>query len=89
VVRTLIPKILDISVLQWEGHELSSLDNLGVALDKEFEYVENELSIIGFKNVMKRWLKTKHCKLKALYFGGKTKCLVNVKPVYWEKLKVY
>ncbi len=80
-MRTLIPKILDISVLQWEGHELSSLDKLGVALDKEFEF--------GFKNVMKRWLKTKHCKLKVLYLGGKTECLVNVKPVHWEKLKVY
>jgi hypothetical protein len=71
-VRTLIPKILDISVLHWEGHEPSSLDKLRVTLNTEFEHVDNELSIVGFKNVVKRWLKTKCCKLKALYLGGKT-----------------
>jgi hypothetical protein len=57
-MRTLIPKILDINVLQWEGYEPSSLDKLRVTLNREFENVENELSIIGFKNVLKRWLKT-------------------------------
>jgi hypothetical protein len=57
-VRTLIPKILDINVLQCEGHEPSSSDKFRVTLSREFEYVENDLSIVGFKNVVKRWLKT-------------------------------
>jgi hypothetical protein len=57
-VKTLTPKILDIRVLQWEGHEPSSLDKLKAALDKEFEYVDNELFLIKFNNVVKRWLKT-------------------------------
>jgi hypothetical protein len=48
---------LDISVLQWEGHEPSSLSKLRVALDREFEYVNNELSIVEFKNVVKKCLK--------------------------------
>jgi hypothetical protein len=65
-VKTLIPKILDISGLQWEGHEPSSLDKLKATLDREFEYVDNELFIIKFTNVVKRWLKMKCCKLKAL-----------------------
>lgn len=60
-----------------------------MTLDKEFEYVDNELSIVRFKNVVKRWLKTKCCKLKALYLGGKIECIVNIEPVHWEKLKVY
>jgi hypothetical protein len=55
---SLIPKILDINVLQWEGHETSSLDKLKVTLNREFENVENELCIVGFKNLVKRWLKT-------------------------------
>jgi len=87
-VRTLIPKILVISVLQWEGHEPSSLNKLKVVLDKEFEYVNDELTIVKFKNVVKRWLKTECCKLKAMYLGGKTECPVNIEIAHWKKLKV-
>jgi hypothetical protein len=87
-VRTLIPKILDISVLQWEGHEPSSLNKLKVFLDKEFECINNELTIVKFKNVVKRWLKTECCKLKVMCLGGKTKCQVNIETAHWEKLKV-
>ncbi len=58
MVRTLIPRILDINVMEWEGHKLESLDKLRAGLDKEFEYVDNELSMVGFRNVVKRWLKT-------------------------------
>jgi hypothetical protein len=75
--------------LQWEGSAPSSLDKLRLALDREFEYVDNELFTIRFKNVVKRWLKTKCCKLKALCLGGKTKYLVNIELGHWEKLKVY
>jgi hypothetical protein len=36
-----------------------------------FEYEDNELSIMGFKNVVKRWLKTKRSKLKIRLLEGK------------------
>jgi hypothetical protein len=58
VVRTLIPRILDISVVEWEGHDLESLEKLKASLDKEFKYVDNELFVMGFRNVVKRSLKT-------------------------------
>jgi hypothetical protein len=57
VVRTLIPLILDVSVINWECHKPASLKKLRAALDRQFEYVDNELSMVGFKNVVKRWLK--------------------------------
>jgi hypothetical protein len=44
--------------MEWEGHKLESLDKLKAGLDKEFEYVDNELSLVRFRNVVKRWLKT-------------------------------
>lgn len=53
VVKTLILQILDINVVEWEGHNIESLEKLKVALDREFEYLDNELSMIGFNNVMK------------------------------------
>jgi hypothetical protein len=38
-------------------------------LDKEFEYVDNELSTMGFKNVVKRWLKIERNKLKSRFLA--------------------
>ncbi len=49
-----------------------------MGLDKEFEYVDNELSVVGFKNVVKRWLKIKRSKLKARYMAGKKDCPINI-----------
>jgi len=49
-----------------------------VGLDKEFEYVDNEFSVVGFKNVVKRSLKTKRNKLKARYIVVKKDCPINI-----------
>jgi hypothetical protein len=48
-----------------------------------------ELSIVGFGNVVKRWLKTKRNKLKAQYMVGKKDCSPNIELVGWERLKAY
>ncbi len=45
--------------MEWKGHNIESLEKLKVALDSEFEYVDHESSMVGFGNVVKRWLKTK------------------------------
>jgi hypothetical protein len=49
VVRTLIPQILDISVVKWEGNEPESLDKLRATSDKKFEYMGNEFFYYGFQ----------------------------------------
>jgi hypothetical protein len=51
---------------------------LKASLDKEFDHVDNELSMVGFKDVVKRWLKTKRSKLKARYMAGKKDCPINI-----------
>ncbi len=53
MVRTLNPWILDVSVIDWEHHEPTSLEKLRATLDR---YVDDELFVVGFKNVVKRWL---------------------------------
>ncbi len=60
-----------------------------MSLDKEFENVDNELYLIEFKNVVKRWLKIKRSKLKARYMAKKKICLINIELVHCERLKVY
>jgi hypothetical protein len=47
VVKTLIMQILDINVVEWEGHKPESLKKLKASLNLEFEYVHNELFLIG------------------------------------------
>lgn len=48
--------MLYINVIDWEHHEPTSLEKLRATLDKQFEYVDNEFSMVGFRNVVKRWL---------------------------------
>lgn len=89
-MRTLILRILDISVLPWEGHFPESLKKLRATLDKEFEYVDYEFSTMGFKNVVKRsQFKIGTSKLKSRFLARRTKCPINIEPTHWEKLKVY
>ena len=48
----------------------SSIETLRGALDKEFEYVGNPLSDKGFKNAVKRQMKTERSKRKSWFLGG-------------------
>jgi hypothetical protein len=69
-VRTFVPRLLDISVINWEGHTAESLKKLRDALDSEFEYVGHTLSMLGFRNAIKRYLKAERARLKAKYLSG-------------------
>jgi hypothetical protein len=44
---------LNVSVIEWEHHE-PSLEKLRANLDRQFEDLDNELSMVGFMNVVKR-----------------------------------
>jgi hypothetical protein len=57
IIRTLIPKIFNISVIEWDHHKSESLDKLKASFDANFEYVGNVLFVVGFRNVVNRWLK--------------------------------
>jgi hypothetical protein len=45
--------------------------------------------MVGFRNVVKRWLKTKRSKLKARYMARNKDYLINIEPIHWERLKAY
>jgi hypothetical protein len=71
-VRALVPRILDLSVVDWEGQKPESVQKLRDRLDAEFEYVGNPLSMQGFKNAVKRFLKYERSRLKMCYWAGDT-----------------
>ena len=79
-VRTFVPLILDISVVEWEHHKAESLKKLRNALDSEFKYVGGKLSRQGFWNAIKRFLKDERSRLKTKYLAEHTKCPLHVQP---------
>jgi hypothetical protein len=86
---TFVPRMLDMSIVDWDSHKPESLKKLQDALDSEFEYLGNPLSMVGFRNAIERFLKTERSMLKARYMVGQTECPVNVQPHQWECLKQY
>ena len=57
-LRSMVPRILDVSCLRWKLQNPKSVEKLRSYLDNEFEYVEHNLSNLGFKNAVKRQMKT-------------------------------
>ena len=49
----------------------------------------NGLSERGFKNAVKRQMKTERSKMKAWFLGGKRECPVTIEPEQWARLCEY
>ena len=57
-LRRLVPRFLDVSCVKWKNQPPNIVDELGSAIDNEFEYVWSHLLEKGFKNTVKRQMKT-------------------------------
>jgi hypothetical protein len=88
-VRGYVPKIIDVSIIHWEEHKPETLHKLRETLDAEFQYLNHPLSAIGFRNAIKRFLKTERSRLKARFLAGNDICPPHVQPKSWERLKAY
>jgi hypothetical protein len=69
-VRILVPRILDMSVIEWEVHKTAAVEKLRNVFDVDFEYVLQTLSQHGFRNAIKYFMKIEHSRLKTRYMGG-------------------
>jgi hypothetical protein len=87
--RGLVPRILDLSVVDWEVQKPKAVQKLHDRLDAEFQYVGNPLSMQGLRNSVKRNLKSERSRLKMRYRFGITTNSVHVQPAQWERLKQY
>ena len=88
-LRSLVPRILDVSCVRWEEQSPSNIEKLRNALDNEFEYLDNNLSERGFKNAVRRQMKTDRSKMKAWFLGGKKDCPVYIQHDQWARLCEY
>ena len=89
VLRSLVPRILDVSILKWKMQHPMSVEKLRSAIDNQFEYLEHNLSDIGFKNAVKRQMKTERSKMKGWFMSGKKDCPVFIEPDQWARLCEY
>ena len=88
-LRNLVPRILDVSILSWRLQHPSSVEKLRAALDSQFEYLDHNLSDVGFKNAVKRQMKTERAKMKGWFMAGKRQCPVFIEPDQWARLCEY
>ena len=77
-LRDFVPKIVDVNAVEWSQHKPQTFQRLRDALDKEFEYVGNPLSLAGFRSVVTKFLKSERCRLKAQYLSGNVEAPVHV-----------
>jgi hypothetical protein len=61
-IRGLVPRILDIRIEDWEAQKMEAVQKLRDRLNSEFEYLDNPLSMQGFRNTVKRYLKVREVK---------------------------
>ena len=88
-LRSLVPRILDVSILKWKLQPPRSVEKLRSAIDNEFEYLDHNLSDMGFKNAVKRQMKTERSKMKGWFVSGKKECPVFIEPDQWARLCEY
>jgi hypothetical protein len=86
-MRGLVPRILNLSVVDWDAQKPEAFEKLRNRLDAKFEYVGNPLSMQGFRNAVKRYLMFERSRLKMRYHSGDTTNPVYVQPAQWEHLK--
>ena len=88
-LRSLVPRILDVSCVRWNDQAPNRVEKLRSAIDSEFEYVGQQLSEKGFKNAVKRQMKTERSKMKSWFLSGKKDCPLTIEPDQWARLCEY
>lgn len=88
-VCTVVPTILDMSVVEWGKQKSKAVQKLKEALDEEFEYVGHPLSMLGLRTSITRFLKAERSRLKARWLKGNTTCPSRVNPEQWKRLVAY
>ena len=88
-MRTSIPWSLDMSVLSWKEQSPNAIVELREYLDCDFEYVGYDLTEFGFRNVVKRFMKSEHAQLKRQYQEGYIACPIHIEEEQWTMLKEY
>jgi hypothetical protein len=83
VLHSLVPRILDVSILKWKLQHPSSVEKLRSAIDNDFEYLGHSISNIGIKNAVKCQMKIERAKMKGWFMSGIKQCPVFIELYQW------
>lgn len=89
-LRWLVPKILDMSVVEWMKQKPQAMKKLRDTMDREFEYLGHPFSMLGFRQSITRYLKSERSRLKSRWLKGQKACPVHIKDKkQWDRLMAY
>ncbi len=89
-IRSLAPQILNMAMVKVIEQDPVDMARLRLQLDGKFEYVGGELSVAGFKDYVRQYMKGERARLKRRYAQkGAKACPLRVDREQWEKLVIY
>jgi hypothetical protein len=92
-VRNFVPKVLDLSIVDWSKHKPHTLQKLRDLLDNEFEYIGFPLSMSAFRTTVTKFMKSERHRLKVRWLSSKdrenSKAPVHIDPDQWKRLIAY
>ena len=85
-IQNFIPNFLDMNVVAWSKQARQAVKRLREALDNEFEYLGHTLSMVGFRQVITRYMRSQ---LKTKWLKRHDKCPLHIDGEQWLRLIDY
>ncbi len=80
-IKSITPHVVDVSIVHVRDQNLADMVDLCQRMDEQFEYLNNPLSIKGFKDSVCHFLKGERSRLKHLYMKkGQRTCPMGMEP---------
>ncbi len=89
-IRSLAPQVLNMAVVKVTEQDPVDMAQLRLQLDGKFEYLRGELSAVGFRDCVRRFMKGERACLKRRYAQKGAKAYpLGVDRKQWDKLVIY
>ncbi len=89
-IRSLTPQTLNMVMVTITEQDLIDMAKLRLQLDVKFEYLGGELSVVGFRDCVRQFMKGKKSRLKRSYAHKGAKAYpFGVDQEQWDKLVIY
>jgi hypothetical protein len=88
-IRDYTPRMLDMSCTTWSKQDPFAVRKLREALDTEFEYRGQPLSMVGFRTAIIKFMKSERSRLKVKWLAGLVTCPDHINGTQWGRLKDY
>jgi hypothetical protein len=89
-IRGFAPRHLNMAIMKVGEQNVVDMAELRRVMDTEFEYLHHELSDQGFRDCVRRFMKSEQSRLKMRWImHGHTTCPMGVETSQWDTLVAY